>query len=55
MSGRSALTPNCRSYVRETAGSGGHAEELSRLAALKDRGAITEAEFAQAKAKVLAT
>ncbi|MGA5194611.1 SHOCT domain-containing protein [Streptomyces exfoliatus] len=44
-----------RSYVRETAGSGGHAEELARLAELKDRGAITEAEFAQAKAKVLAT
>ncbi|MFF3836556.1 SHOCT domain-containing protein [Streptomyces sp. NPDC001930] len=46
-----------RSYVRETAGtggSGGHAEELARLAELKDSGAITEAEFAQAKAKVLA-
>ncbi|MFE1902476.1 SHOCT domain-containing protein [Streptomyces gardneri] len=43
------------SYVRETAGSGGHADELARLAELKDRGAITEAEFAQAKAKVLAS
>ncbi|MFB7589963.1 SHOCT domain-containing protein [Streptomyces sp. NPDC056169] len=50
------------SYVRETAGTGGtggtgggHAEELARLAELKDRGAITEAEFAQAKAKVLAS
>ncbi|MFD3537834.1 SHOCT domain-containing protein [Streptomyces sp. NPDC058664] len=44
-----------RSYVRETAGSGGHAEELSRLAELRSSGAITEAEFAQAKAKVLAS
>ncbi|MEU2245173.1 MULTISPECIES: SHOCT domain-containing protein [Streptomyces] len=48
-----------RSYVRETAGTsgtgGGHAEELARLAELKDRGAITEDEFAQAKAKVLAS
>ncbi|MEU2114619.1 SHOCT domain-containing protein [Streptomyces sp. NPDC016459] len=44
-----------RSYVRETAGSGGgHAEELSRLSDLRSSGAITEAEFAQAKAKVLA-
>ncbi|MFI6418119.1 SHOCT domain-containing protein [Streptomyces sp. NPDC050842] len=45
-----------RSYVRETASTGGgQADELARLAELKDRGAITEAEFAQAKAKVLAT
>ncbi|QES03587.1 SHOCT domain-containing protein [Streptomyces venezuelae ATCC 10712] len=45
-----------RSYVRETTGSGGgQAEELSRLAELKNSGAITEAEFTQAKAKVLAS
>ncbi|MEU7702134.1 MULTISPECIES: SHOCT domain-containing protein [unclassified Streptomyces] len=45
-----------RSYVRETAGGGsGHADELARLADLKSSGAITEAEFAQAKAKVLAS
>ncbi|MEV8588698.1 SHOCT domain-containing protein [Streptomyces sp. NPDC051180] len=47
-----------RSYVRETAGSGGgggHAEELSRLAELKNSGALTDAEFAQAKAKILAS
>ena len=42
-----------RSYVRESAGAGSQAEELSRLAELKDRGAITAAEFEQAKAKVL--
>ncbi|MFE0648021.1 SHOCT domain-containing protein [Streptomyces sp. NPDC059534] len=45
-----------RTYVRETAGSGGsQADELARLAELKNSGAITEAEFAQAKAKVLAS
>jgi phage shock protein C len=30
-------------------------DELERLAALRDKGAITEAEFEQAKARVLAT
>ena len=44
-----------RSYVRQSAGSGSQAEELSRLADLKNRGEITEAEFEQAKAKVLTT
>ncbi|WP_406058026.1 SHOCT domain-containing protein [Streptomyces sp. NBC_01077] len=47
-----------RSYVRETAGTdgtGSQADELARLAELKNSGAITEAEFAQAKAKVLAS
>lgn len=32
---------------------GGTVEELERLAALRDRGALTEAEFAAAKARVL--
>ncbi|WP_329376707.1 SHOCT domain-containing protein [Streptomyces sp. NBC_01351] len=44
-----------RSYVRQSAGSGGQAEELSRLADLKNRGEITEVEFEQAKAKFLTT
>ncbi|MEY9964211.1 hypothetical protein ABIA33_002253 [Streptacidiphilus sp. MAP12-16] len=43
-----------RAYVRESAGTGSHAEELARLADLKNRGDITDAEFQQAKAKVLA-
>ena len=44
-----------RSYVQDAAGSGGGtAEELSKLADLKARGVITEAEFEQQKAKVLA-
>ncbi|MFI5672995.1 SHOCT domain-containing protein [Streptomyces sp. NPDC051704] len=42
-----------RSYVRQSAGAGSAAEELSRLAELKNRGEITEAEFQQAKNKVL--
>jgi hypothetical protein len=43
-------------YVRNVAGSdsGGVAAELSRLADLKDRGVITEAEFADQKSKLLA-
>ncbi|MEV7866557.1 SHOCT domain-containing protein [Streptomyces sp. NPDC088124] len=43
-----------RSYVRQSAGTGSQAEELSRLADLKNHGEITAAEFEQAKAKVLA-
>jgi hypothetical protein len=42
-----------KSYVQETAGSGGTAEELAKLADLKDRGMITQAEFDTAKAKAL--
>jgi hypothetical protein len=43
-----------QTYVRETAGSDGAATELSRLADLKNQGVLTEAEFEQQKAKVLA-
>ncbi|MFI1286840.1 SHOCT domain-containing protein [Streptomyces sp. NPDC020858] len=42
-----------RSYVRESAASANPADELARLADLKNRGEITAAEFEQAKAKVL--
>ncbi|MFE5633470.1 SHOCT domain-containing protein [Streptomyces sp. NPDC056543] len=45
-----------QSYIRKTAGTGGggsHADELARLAELKDKGAITNEEFEKAKAKVL--
>jgi len=44
-------------YVRETAGTGGgasNADELAKLAGLKDKGVITDAEFAAAKARLLA-
>ena len=43
-----------RAYVQETAGSGGTASELERLASLKAAGVLTETEFAQQKAKLLA-
>lgn len=42
------------SYVRTTAGTSGSADELVKLADLRDRGVITEAEFATQKAKLLA-
>jgi hypothetical protein len=45
-----------RSYVQDAAGAtgGGTADELSKLAELKAQGVITDAEFAQQKAKLLA-
>lgn len=43
-----------RSYVREAAGSGtGVADELAKLADLRDRGAITPVEYESAKARLL--
>lgn len=43
-------------YVRQTAGGGGssHVDELAKLAELKEKGSISDAEFEQAKAKLLA-
>ncbi|RKT18636.1 phospholipase D-like protein [Streptomyces sp. 1114.5] len=51
-----------KAYVRDAAasapdtGGGGrsHVDDLAKLAALKDKGAITEEEYQQAKAKILA-
>ena len=40
-------------YVKEAAGSGGSADELAKLADLKEKGAITQAEFDTQKAKIL--
>jgi heme exporter protein D len=43
-----------RAYVQQTAGTGGGtADELTKLAQLKDQGVITDTEFAQQKAKLL--
>jgi predicted PurR-regulated permease PerM len=42
-------------YVRQTAGTSSSADEIAKLAALKDKGTITDAEFAAQKAKILAT
>ena len=41
-------------YVRDAAGSGSSADEVAKLADLRDRGVITEAEFQQGKARILA-
>ena len=43
-----------RAYIRDAAGSGTNtADEIARLADLRDRGVISETEFQQAKAKTL--
>ena len=45
-----------QAYVRDaagTGGSGGTADELSKLADLRERGVISDAEFDQQKAKIL--
>ena len=42
-----------RAYIRDAAGSGSVADELERLAGLRDRGIIDEAEFGRLKAKVV--
>ena len=45
-----------RAYVQDVAGSGGGstADELTRLAGLRDQGVISDAEFEQLKAKTIA-
>src|SRR6478609_7104470 len=43
-----------RSYVQDAAGSQTTADQLTKLAELRDRGVITAAEFEREKAKVLA-
>lgn len=44
-----------RDYIRDAAGtSGGIADELEKLASLKDRGVISEAEFENQKSKLMA-
>ncbi len=42
-----------RAYIRETAGGSGHADQLAKLADLHTSGKLDDAEYAQAKAKVL--
>jgi membrane protein implicated in regulation of membrane protease activity len=43
-----------RAYIQQAAGSPNTADQLSKLADLRDRGVITAAEFEREKAKVLA-
>jgi hypothetical protein len=42
-----------QAYIRQAAGTAGPADELARLADLRDKGTITEAEFQSLKAKAL--
>ena len=44
-----------RQYIQEAAGSGTPADQLTKLAELRDRGVITAEEFERQKAKVLAS
>jgi hypothetical protein len=43
-----------RQYVQEAAGSQSSADQLAKLADLRDRGVITAEEFEREKAKILA-
>lgn len=43
-----------RAYIKETAGTTGAADEVAKLAALRDKGVLTDDEFAAQKAKLLA-
>jgi membrane protein implicated in regulation of membrane protease activity len=43
-----------RAYIQQAAGSGNTADQLTKLADLRDRGVITADEFEREKAKVLA-
>src|SRR5690348_13653416 len=43
-----------RSYIRDAAGSPNAADQLTKLADLRDRGVITADEFEREKAKILA-
>ncbi len=40
-------------YIRQTAGGSSSVDELAKLSALKDKGHLSDAEFEQAKAKLL--
>jgi hypothetical protein len=42
-----------QAYIRQTAGGTGGADELAKLAALRDQGVLTEEEFTAQKAKLL--
>ena len=44
-----------RTYVQDVAGSPSSADQLSKLADLRDRGVITPEEFEREKAKILAS
>jgi hypothetical protein len=43
-----------RDYIRSAAGTGGTADELERLASLRERGVLSDAEFEAQKQRILA-
>ena len=45
---------DARAYIQDAAGSGTPADQLTKLADLRDRGVITADEFEREKAKILA-
>ena len=49
-----AQEASMRAYVRDAAGTTSTAEELKKLAELRESGVITPADYDQAKAKILA-
>jgi hypothetical protein len=52
---RQAQEEEFRTYVQDAAGNGsGTADELTKLASLRDQGVLSDAEFTQQKAKLLA-
>jgi Short C-terminal domain/Phospholipase_D-nuclease N-terminal len=44
-----------RAYVQDAAGTAGPADQLAKLADLKDRGVLTDAEFEAQKTKILSS
>jgi hypothetical protein len=44
-----------RDYVQQVTPAGGSADEIARLADLRDKGVLSETEFQQAKAKALSS
>jgi hypothetical protein len=50
-----AADQQMRAYVRDAASEGSTADELTKLADLRERGVISDAEFQQSKAKLLQT
>jgi type VI protein secretion system component VasK len=54
MNAAQAREQQFKAYVQQTASPNGSADELAKLAELNKSGVLTDAEFAQQKAKILA-
>jgi hypothetical protein len=54
MADRRRSSRRCAGYIQETTGSQSSADQLAKLADLRDRGVITAEEFEREKAKILA-